>query len=362
MNMATLKKRPVLKKKETADLVKEVEDNQNEPIINDISYKPFEGNSELVVSTGSTLLDLAISGNRIRGGGIPAGILVEVFGPSGSGKTAIIAEICGSAQKRGGEVNFTDPEARLDQEYTQIYGVSLEKDFFNYSRPDTVTELITTMQDWKPESNEKINVFAGDSVAALSTNMEMEDGDKMGMRRAKEFSEGLRKVCRKIRKENWVVAFSNQVRQGQGNSYVTPGGMAVPFYASLRIQIGPDPTGGKIKKKTKLSSGKEVTAVTGINSICTIIKSSIDVPFRSAPISIIFNYGIDDIRQNLQYCKDMLNETKYDAVTKQFVSLESAISYVEENDLEEQLRDKTIDLWESIQKELKIDRKPKGRV
>ncbi len=278
-----------------------------------------------------------------------------------SHNTAIIAEVCGSAQKRGGEVNFTDPEARLDQEYTQIYGVTIEKDFFNYSRPDTVTELISSMQSWKPANNDVINVFAGDSVAALSTNMEMEDEDKRGQRRAKEFSEGLRKVCRLIRKNNWIVIFSNQVRQGEGHSYVTPGGMAVPFYASLRIQLGPDPSGGKIKKKVKLRSGKEVTSVVGINSICTIVKSSVDIPFKTAPISIVFNYGIDDVRQNLQYCKDMLNETKYDAVSKQFVSLEAAINHIEDNNLEEELREKTIDLWEDIQKQIKIQRKVKGR-
>ena len=350
------------KRKDTEELVKEAEENVGESLIDDISYKPFEGNMELVVSTGSTLLDLAISGNRIRGGGIPAGILVEVYGPSMSGKTGIIAEVCGSAQKRGGEVNFKDPEGRLDQEYTKIYGVNIEKDFFEYSRPDTVTELISSMQKWKPANQDVINVFASDSIAALSTDMEMEEEDKRGQRRAKEFSEGLRKVCRMIRKNNWVVLFSNQVRQGEGHSYVTPGGFAVPFYASLRIQIGPDPSGGKVKRKIKLASGKEVEGVVGINSLCKITKSSVDIPFREAPISIIFNYGIDDIRQNLQYRKDMLCESKYDAITKQVNSLQAAIQHVEENDLEKELRNKTINLWEEIQQQLKINRKMKGRI
>src|SRR5512137_2055750 len=117
---------------------------------------------ERVVSTGSTLLDLAISGKRRREGGIPGGIIVELYGPSGAGKTAILAEICGSAQKRGGVVKFCDPEARLDQQYTQIYGVSVKTDFFDYHRPDTVSELFHQhLYDWEPKCD-GIPVFAGD--------------------------------------------------------------------------------------------------------------------------------------------------------------------------------------------------------
>ena len=153
-----------------------------------------------VISTGSSLLDLAISGGRIRGGGIPGGIIIEVFGPSGSGKTAILAELCASAQAKGGDICFLDPEARLDREYCLIYGLSLPDE--NYYRPDTVTEMFDLIWKWEPPSSGTINVIAADSLAALSTEMEMEDEDKMGMRRAKEFSEGLRKTCRLIANNN----------------------------------------------------------------------------------------------------------------------------------------------------------------
>ena len=194
--------------------------------------KPFL--SSKVISTGSTLLDLAISGGRIRGGGVPGGIIMEVFGPSGSGKTAILSELCASSQANGGEVCFLDPEARLDRQYCNIYGLSLPDKA--YYRPDTVTEMFTFIEEWSPSSSDTINVIAADSLAALSTETEMEDRDKMGMRRAKEFSEGLRKTCRLIANKEWLIACSNQVREGVMGE-VTPGGKGIPFYSSLRIRV-----------------------------------------------------------------------------------------------------------------------------
>jgi RecA/RadA recombinase len=350
---------PLLKRKKSdADQIKE---SAQEEANKNVSFESNKGNFDLIISTGSTLLDLAITGKRQKGGGVPGGILIEFFGPSGGGKTALLAELCGSAQKRGGEVNFTDPEARLDQEYTQIYGVSVKEDFFNYSRPDTVSQVFDMISNWKPKNEKVINLFGGDSVAALSTNMEMDEGDKMGMRRAKEFSEGLRKTCRLIRNNNWIVAFTNQIRQDTSGHNVTPGGMGLPFYASLRIQVSPAFPIGKIKKKVKLASRVEVEKIIGINSLCTIVKSSIDEPFRTAPINIIFGYGIDDIRANLQYRKDMTKETSYDVITKTYGPMQDAIKHIEENGLEKELREKTIVLWEEIQEQFSVNRKPKGR-
>ena len=88
---------------------------------------------DATLSTGSTLLDLCISGGKCAEGGIPGGIVVEIFGRPGSGKTAILAELFASAQSKGGDAMFKDPEARLDKEYAKIYGVRL--DAKNYSRP-----------------------------------------------------------------------------------------------------------------------------------------------------------------------------------------------------------------------------------
>ena len=174
---------PLLKK--TSIPVKEME----EAIEQDHGEKiPID--TSLVVSTGCTLLDLSISGGRVRGGGMPGGIMVEVFGSSGSGKTAIMVETGASVQHNGGEVHIADTEARLDQEYSKIYGLVLEKK--NYYRPNTVGDvknkqgklveigLEGLLIDWAPENPNVINMFGADSIAALSTGMEMDEGDKRG--------------------------------------------------------------------------------------------------------------------------------------------------------------------------------------
>jgi len=200
-----------------------------------VSKKPekkqeYDGDTTKMISTGSTLLDLAISGGRVRGGGMPAGILVEIFGPASSGKTVLLSEIAGAIQRQKGDVMFHDPEARLNKQFARIF--DLDTDEMNYSTPDTVPEVFKAVRKWVPEGEGIHGVFA-DSLAALSTDMEMEkdEGDKMGMRRAKEFSEELRKTCRVLSKNNYLMVCSNQIRQNldagpYGQRYKSPGGEA----------------------------------------------------------------------------------------------------------------------------------------
>jgi len=316
------------------------------------------GARSLFLSTGSTLLDLAISGKIIRGGGIPAGILCEIFGPSSSGKTSILAEIAASCQSKGGDAKFLDPEARLDQEYAKIYGANISSK--NYFRPDTVTEMFDLIWNWEPESNDKINAVLADSLAALSTKTELEDEDKYGMRRAKEFSEGLRKTCRMIANNNWLVVCSNQIREGPTGE-VTPGGRAIPYYSSLRLRVGPPSQGAKIPKTVTLSNGKKAEKTIGIRSQCIVKKSSVDEPFRTCFISIIFGYGIDDIRENLQYLKENLGLTMYKIADQEFKSMEKAIEYTEQNNLQEVLKNEVIDLWTEIDDKFKVERTRKER-
>lgn len=313
----------------------------------------IEPNWNYMISTGSTLLDLALTGTRVYGGGVPAGILMEIYGRSGSGKTSILSEMGGSVQAKGGQVRFMDPEARLDDKYAATYGLVIPKN--NYFRPDTVTELFELIEEWDPPSG-KINLVAADSLAALSTDLEMEKGDKMGMRRAKEFSEGLRKNCRIISARNWIVACSNQVRQGDFGD-VTPGGKAVEFYSSARISVNQK---NKIEKEKAFGKAKVKRAI-GIQSDCVVVKSSIDKPYRTAPIYIIFDYGMDDVRANLQYMKDMTSSTSYNVFDKTYVSMDSAIAYIEDNGLEGTLRKAVIELWYEVEKKFKISRKPKMR-
>ncbi len=314
-----------------------------------------------VISTGSTLLDLEISGNRIYGGGLPGGIIVEVFGPSGAGKTSILAEICASAVANGGDYFIADPEARLDKEYARIYGLEIDKT--RYSRPDTVPEMFEKIWNWnpKPKKEGSICVFAGDSLAALSTSMEMEDEDKMGMRRAKEFSEWMRKTCRKIANNNWLVVLTNQERESP-TGVTTPGGKAVPYYSSMRIRVSPQLT-NKYITSVQTISGKKVEKRKGIRAKAQIKKSSIGDPFGEAPYSIEFGYGMDDLRENLQYLKDFTEgETKYNCIDNTMTSMNKAIAYVEEKEYQNQIRENVIKRWMEIQNSFKVERRVKKRI
>lgn len=324
--------------------------------------KEYDGNFGTVISTGSTLLDLAISGGRIRGGGLPGGILVEAFGPSGSGKTVLLSEIAGAIQRLGGNIMFHDPEARLNKQFAQMFGLELEDK--DYHKPDTVPEVFKAVRDWEP-AGKKIHGIMADSLAALSTDQEMEkeEGDKMGMRRAKEFSEQLRKTCRIIAEKNYLMCCSNQVRVNidagpYGQKYTTPGGVAFEFYSSLRLRfLKPE----KIKEK-KMIHGKEVQRVIGVEVLIEVAKSSIWKPYRSAPVTILFDYGVDDIRQNLQFIKDFSKQSIYtlggEGLAK---SLNDSIKIIEEDKLETVLKEEVIDLWERIERQFDSDRKPKIR-
>lgn len=327
--------------------------------------RKYDGDFGTVISTGSTLLNLAISGGRIRGGGLPGGILVEAFGPSGSGKTVLLSEIAGDVQRKGGDTQFKDPEARLNKPFARMFGFDI-KDGKNYSQPDTINEVFLDVRSWKPVATKKGKVIHGafaDSLAALSTDMEMEGEDKMGMKRAKDFSTQLRKTCRVLARKNYLMVCSNQVRVNTDpmsyQKYSTPGGIAFEFYSSLRLKFNKP----ERIKGPKIKVGKKIVErIIGVRVLIEVSKSSIWKPYRTAPVTILFDYGIDDIRENLQFIKDytrnkiyMVNNTRLDK------SLKTSIRKVEKMELEEELREQVIDLWEEIESKYKSDRKPKRR-
>ena len=334
---------------------KKITEEDVKDIINTPKVKKNVIDMDVLLSTGSTLLDLAISGGRSKYGGVPLGIMVEIFGPSGAGKTGVLAELCASAQSMKGQVKFLDPEGRLDKEYSRIYGMNLSQE--DYDMPDTVTDVFDCIKKWQPESD--INVMGVDSLAALSTIMEMEGEDKRGQKRAKEFSEGLRKICRQIKRKKWLIACTNQVRQGDYGE-ITPGGKAIEFYSSLRMRVFPETKGYKIEKAVKFKE-KPIKKIIGIKSRVFIRKSTIDDPFRDATISIIFGYGVDDIRENLQYIKDITGNTKYDAFEKEYQSIDRAIKCIEENGNEKKLKDLVVEIWHESEESFNVNRKTKMR-
>jgi len=323
--------------------------------------KAPDGNFDTVISTGSTLLDLAISGGRKKGGGIPGGVFVEIFGPSSAGKTVLLCEIAGDVQRKGGQVRFDDPEARLNTTFAQLF--DLNTDDIEYATPDKVTQVFANIREWEPINKNVINGTFTDSLAALSTDIEMDndDGDKMGMRRAKEFSEGFRKNARIITKKNYIMVCSNQVRENSdagkyGVKYKSTGGFAIGFYASLRLRA----TNPEKIWVEKTVAGKKVKRCIGVETTFEVFKSSIWKPFHSAPVAIIFDYGIDDIRMNLQYVKDYTKNTTYQVRDiKLSNSMDDSIKMVEEQTLQRKLKREVIELWEEIESKFVTERQPK---
>lgn len=312
-----------------------------------------------MIRTGSTLLDLAISGGKVREGGIPGGILVEVFGESGMGKSTLIAEIIANVLASKGDVRLEDPEARFTGVFAHHFDIDLKDTQF--SRPDTVAELFESIFSWKPESKGPI-VVAIDGLASLSTERELEGEDKRGQLRAKQFHEGMRKYCRKFPKLGWLLLATNQEREDDRGRPSTPGGAAIPYYSTVRIRLKtPYPGPSKITRKGKSPGGKALEKTVGRIAEALVYKSTIDHPQRTAPLYIMFDYGIDDIRANLQWLKDMNKASGYVVNGKPFNSMDKAIHVVEKYGLEEKIRQEVIDTWHSIESQFTVKRKPKQR-
>lgn len=343
-----------MKRKRRSDLSQQIHDHID---------KADEGEDELklgsTISTGSTLLDLAISGNVSKCGGVPGGILVEVFGVPSSGKTVLLCEIAGSVQRQGGQVSFADPEARINKQFIRLFDFQIDDAL--YSTPSTVPEIFKPIREWQPKPEGKIHGVFADSLAALSTNMELQDKDQYGMRRAKEFSEELRKTCRAIKDKNILMVCSNQVRENVdagsfGQKYRSPGGLGIGFYASLRLRCS---TPTKIKAERKVA-GKELSRIIGVETEIEVYKSSIDKPYRSAPLYILYDYGIDDIRANLIFVKRHTDNKVYTVGGEVMSnSLDKAIRIVEESKLEDALRQEVVALWKDIESKFDSGRKPK---